>query len=571
MRYLNILIGFSFLMLVFAIAVSIAQGALSRALSLKGQALVPHLLRALQDLWARHGLPPRSFGECAAALTAQLATRGGKHARTLNASAVGNRQVTAAILRQFGKDELPNLLIGASAKVDMTATWDRIVDDLERGWGAVATLASASYTANTKRYLLGLSAVVVLACNVDAIRILRVLAVDPKVRAELVADASQAEATARLTTWQQQNVTELQATGLPLGWGLAPLWVCDGGATATYQHPCVGDVAVWNTAQLWLVCVLGLALGIGLVSQGAPFWLSLLQTELGIKNAQAPPSPSNQPPAPTPAPAPAPTPAPAPAPPPVIEPIPGSPVLITDIYSDEDPPRWADFAASSTFTGVILKATDGVSFAPAGAWFVPQWQAARAAAGARYRQTLFLGAYHWLELYDDPVQQADFYSAILAQAGWGPGDMLPIVDLEFGSNGPHPAPNYRAWTDRDASRVIACTSQYVARLKHNLGADTGVILYSGQVLRDLQIKDHMGCDYLWMANYGVSQPSLSGLYSLGWSDAQIVMWQYSDGDPGSNQTRSPQLPDNVPGMGPRDCSKFRGGGLAQFQSLLIKR
>jgi hypothetical protein len=49
------------------------------------------------------------------------------------------------------------------------------------------------------------------------------------------------------------------------------------------------------------------------------------------------------------------------------------------------------------------------------------------------------------------------------------------------------------------------------------------------------------------------------------------MWQYTDGSPGSNKTRSPQLPDDVPGMGPRDSSVFRDGDLALFRSTLIKR
>jgi len=49
------------------------------------------------------------------------------------------------------------------------------------------------------------------------------------------------------------------------------------------------------------------------------------------------------------------------------------------------------------------------------------------------------------------------------------------------------------------------------------------------------------------------------------------MWQSTDGSPGNNKTKSPQLSDNVPGMGPRDCSVFRHGNLAQFKSMLIKR
>jgi GH25 family lysozyme M1 (1,4-beta-N-acetylmuramidase) len=410
---------------------------------------------------------------------------------------------------------------------------------------------------------------------------------------------------AQLTSWQQQNVAELKATGLPLGWELAPLWVCQGGATAMYQKPCSGEISPWDTVLLWLMSLLGLLLGTGLVSQGAPFWFSLLQRELGLKNAAGqlaattatatattttatattatattppgnstavslPASPAQPVPAAEPSqgtdPAGSPTAALA-----TDAPSATRPVLITDIYSGDGTPTWADFAKSSTFSGVILKATDGVSYSAAKSWFVPQWQAARSAAGANYRQTVFLGAYHWLEFYDDPEQQADYYCAILGQAGWGAGDMLPIVDVEFGSDGAKPAPNYQASVDRSAQLVIDCTSRYAARIKKNLGSDTRVVLYSGQVLKELKISDHMGCDYLWMAEYGVSSPDLKPFYSLGWTDQQIVMWQYTDGATGSNKTRSPQLPDNVPGMGHRDCSVFRDGDLALFRSMLIKR
>jgi GH25 family lysozyme M1 (1,4-beta-N-acetylmuramidase) len=483
-------------------------------------------------------------------------------------------------------------------------------------------MVSASYTGNTKRYLLGLSAAAVLLFNVDAIRIVRVLAVDPDVRDALVADAARArapeptqtpgaantpdagtvgDALAQLTDWQKQNVAELKSTGLPLGWELAPLWSCDGGTTATYQEPCSGAVSLWDTALLWLVSLLGLLLGIGLVSQGAPFWFKLLQTELGLRRVTTttttttattatttattattattmpgsstagspPPSPAQpeQPAGPSQGAEPAPSPAPAPA----TDPSTTRPVLIADIYSGNGIPRWAEFMSSSTYSGVILKATDGVSFSPASSWFVPQWQAARSAAGARYRQTLFLCAYHWLEFHDDPEQQADYYCSILEQAGWGAGDMLPIVDVEFGSSGPRPAPNYKALVDRNAQLVIDCTSRYAARLKQHLGSDTRVVLYASQVLKELQIRDRLGCDYLWTAEYGVSKPDLAGFYDLGWTDQQIVMWQYTDGSPGSNKTRSPQLPDDVPGMGPRDSSVFRDGDLALFRSMLIKR
>ena len=57
MVYLNILIGFSLIMLVFAAGVSIAQTMLARLLSLKGKAVCGHLFERLQQLWAHTDLP----------------------------------------------------------------------------------------------------------------------------------------------------------------------------------------------------------------------------------------------------------------------------------------------------------------------------------------------------------------------------------------------------------------------------------------------------------------------------------------------------------------------------------
>jgi GH25 family lysozyme M1 (1,4-beta-N-acetylmuramidase) len=624
MVYLNVLIGFSLIMLVFATGVSIAQTMLTRLLHLKGKVVVGHLLDKLEELWKQADLPPKAYDGVSAALSQHLTTRRGKYSRTLHASAVGNRQVTAAILRRFGTEDLPDLLAGSVPRdKKLDAIWEQIVQGIEHDWDSIASLISASYTASTKRYLLGLSVVVVLLCNMDAIRILRVLAVDPDVRDALVTDATRTAppqpaqppgaanapdagtvsgSLAQLTDWQQHNVEELKATGLPLGWEVAPLWVCEGDVPATYQKPCSGAFSPGDTVLHWLTSLLGLLLGIGLVSQGAPFWFALLQKELGFKSAAGELAKVISPPASPPQPAqpagsgqatelPLPpatepsktepsktepsTTAPSTTAPSTTEPLATGSVIITDIYSGNGIPSWADFMKSSSFSGVILKATDGVSFSPAKSWFVPQWQAARSAAGARYRQTCFLGAYHWLELYDDPEQQADFYCSIIEQAGWGAGDMLPIIDVEFGPGGKHPAPNYQARVDKDAQRVIDCTSRYAARIKEKLGSDTQVVLYASQIVAELKISDHMGCDYLWVAEYGVSKPDLSTLHSLGWTDQQIVMWQYTDGATGSNKTRSPQLPDNVPGMGPRDCSVFRNGDrygdLALFKSMLIKR
>ena len=66
MLYLDILIGFSLIMLVFASAVSVAQSMLKRAISLKGRAIVEPLLDEIGRGWqasALRSLDPRRLKE----------------------------------------------------------------------------------------------------------------------------------------------------------------------------------------------------------------------------------------------------------------------------------------------------------------------------------------------------------------------------------------------------------------------------------------------------------------------------------------------------------------------------
>ena len=255
-----------------------------------------------------------------------------------------------------------------------------------------------------------------------------------------------------------------------------------------------------------------------------------------------------------------------------------APILLADIYAREGHPDWNTVVAAPDFSGVILKATDGVAYAPARDWFVPEWRSARKAAAAR-GSGFVLGAYHWLEIYDDPLQQAAYYCDVLAEAGWGTGDLCPIVDLEFGSDGTRgaaPAHNYQAFQKKDRQRVIECTTQFVntvkSTLEKRLGHCCNMVLYSGQVLLDLNINDRLGCDALWIAHYAVAAPHLGPYLDLGWTSEDIVMWQYSDGQPGSNATASPRLADVIPGMpgnGGRDSSRFLGRNWSEFAARLI--
>jgi hypothetical protein len=86
MVYLNILIGFSLIMVVFATGVSIAQVMLTRLLSLKGKAVVGHILQKLRTVLAQTDVPDKIYDDVAAELATQLTTRRGKHSLALHAS-----------------------------------------------------------------------------------------------------------------------------------------------------------------------------------------------------------------------------------------------------------------------------------------------------------------------------------------------------------------------------------------------------------------------------------------------------------------------------------------------------
>lgn len=306
MVYLNILIGFSFIMLVFATGVSAGQSLLTRIFGLEGQAIVGPVLEALRRHWQTSELPAEAFDKVAAALRGQLALASGRHAKAILSTPPDGQPALLAALRQLGDQQLPQILGTLDDKLDVGANWQKILQGLEREWSSTAALASASYKSHTKLYVLGLSAVVVLLFNVDAIRILRHLSVDPSARAALVSFAETAPAPVNtaadtpatsihgaamaVTDWQRQELAELKTIGFPLGWQHAPLWACQDGTAATSRKSCSGGVSVQDTLLLWLIRLLGLALGLSLVVQGAPFWSSLVEKELGLKRAAGPPT-----------------------------------------------------------------------------------------------------------------------------------------------------------------------------------------------------------------------------------------------------------------------------------------
>lgn len=194
--------------------------------------------------------------------------------------------------------------------------------------------------------------------------------------------------------------------------------------------------------------------------------------------------------------------------------------------------------------GVILKATQGTKY-PSN-WFRTYWPMARELAGDRYGVTFFRGCYHYLDLYQDPVKQADYYLGFVrAAGGWDAGDIVPIVDVEDGGGKNHNA---------DAARVIAVTSAFAERILVSHGR--APMLYAGSALRERNIFDHMGCSALWCARYAPTLQTKGKvpIYEhIGWDlgpygslspRGYVWGWQYA----GDVAGRVKGLPATIPGI-----------------------
>lgn len=235
-----------------------------------------------------------------------------------------------------------------------------------------------------------------------------------------------------------------------------------------------------------------------------------------------------------------------------------SPFLILDAshWTGEDPP-WQVLAAHPQIVGVIIKATQATNYAPA--WFVKHWPRVRDVARARYGDTWFRGCYHFLDFRVDGTKQADFFLDHVERAGgWGDGDIHPIVDVELGG------PNGSA----TAAQVIECTTAFARRVKERSGRK--VILYGRGAMRDLGIRDRMGCDAVWNPAY--TREMVTNGLTPAWSLDDVVLWQYA-GD-GAGDASKHGLPLTIPGFPTNmDMSVFVDGArkptLARLRQRLV--
>lgn len=242
-------------------------------------------------------------------------------------------------------------------------------------------------------------------------------------------------------------------------------------------------------------------------------------------------------------------------------------ILLADLYwkdvgGKED---WGKVAATlesgPPVFGAMLKATQNTSYPKdAISWFKKQWKALRAAGGSRYGTSWFRAQYHYLIFGKDGAAQAEYNMRVVDSAGGlDDGDIMPVVDLEP-SGQPEPP---------TADQVRRCTEAYVERMNKITGG-RGVILYGGNLMRSLKIKDHMGCSWLWTASYGAELTN-TFVKAAGWSLAETAWWQYcGDGKAEAIKTKGgAPLPHSVPGLGKVDINVFLQGDLTDLRKKLI--
>ena len=171
--------------------------------------------------------------------------------------------------------------------------------------------------------------------------------------------------------------------------------------------------------------------------------------------------------------------------------------LLVDVYAGDigGKPQWDAVVAAPNFIGGIIKATQGTNYAPD--WFDTNWAKIREAGGDRYCQDWFRGAYHFLNLQEDGAAQADYYLAKIDKAGgFGPGDIIPIVDVELGGEGTQGADgqihNRNPNQDASAQQIIDCTTAWANKVREATGQQ--IMLYGNGAMRDKSINDRMGCD-----------------------------------------------------------------------------
>ena len=182
------------------------------------------------------------------------------------------------------------------------------------------------------------------------------------------------------------------------------------------------------------------------------------------------------------------------------------------------------FQAGYSFA--FIKATDGITYTDP--MFQTNWNEASAAG-------LLRGAYHFFEPADDAQQQAENF---LNAVSLGAGDLPPVLDVESTSTS----------SQVSTSAIIDGVAAWLQMVEEAAGL--APILYTNSGFWNRLDTQQFGSYPLWIADYGVSSPTLP----TGWTS--WTFWQYS---------QSGQIPGIQTSV---DLDLFQGS-LQQLQQMVI--
>jgi hypothetical protein len=160
----------------------------------------------------------------------------------------------------------PSIRVPAVEAIVKTVDPTRVQAEIEKWFNDAMDRLSGYYKRWTKRVLLALSVLVVIAFNVNTIQLAQTLWREPAVRSGVV-QAAQNPANPGSQSASSQAVN--QAINLPLGWS-SSTWHVENGE--------------------WLWTIVGWLLSIGAISLGAPFWFGLLNRLTSLRSTGPPPT-----------------------------------------------------------------------------------------------------------------------------------------------------------------------------------------------------------------------------------------------------------------------------------------
>jgi len=148
---------------------------------------------------------------------------------------------------------------------------------------------------------------------------------------------------------------------------------------------------------------------------------------------------------------------------------------------------------------VFIRVSDGTGFVDPN--FGTYWAGAKAVG-------LTVGAYQYFRPSGDPIAQADLMVNKIQAAGYASTDIPPVIDVETTEG-------------LSASTVLSRVNSWLSRVQSRTGRQP-VLYTSPGFWNSIGAPQPTPLPYLWVANWGVSCPTLPAPWG------RLRFWQYTD-------------------------------------------